>query len=889
MIKENPEITFIDEEENPEITFIDEEEKIDNANKSDAFKSIQKHISRNACFITSFFVPVGIMILLYILKNIYPFGDEMYLRSDCYHQYAPFLQEMYNKIHNGGSLLYSWNIGTGCDFMSLFAYYLASPLNWILLIIPGGHITEMVSFFVVLKTGFCGLTMAIYLSRHFNTKKISMTAPAIFYALSAYMAAYSWNIMWLDCLYLLPLVVLGIELLVNDETPFLYIISLGICVFSNYYIAIMICIYSLIYFFVLVLSTDVFYEGFISVIKKGLKFAVSSLIAGGLGMIMVLPAYFGLLSTASSDIKLPESIINYFSVLDMVSRSLMAVDASIFDPHNPNLYASVGVFLLLPLYFINKKIDSREKIAKGFLLGFFLLSFNTNVLNLVWHGFHYPNSLPARESFIYIFLVLTMCYEAMLNLKHVSKESVFKTMAGAIALILIIEKIYVEAETYEYYIIYLSIAFILIYTFLIRAYKKNLNNHGFIVYVLCVACIAESTINMNITGLGTTSRSAYLNDNANITAIVEHVKEQDSDLFYRIEKDIHRTKNDAAWNNYKGVSVFSSASSSALTALYKSLGFETSFNAYSFYGYTPLTSAILDVKYILSTKELESNESYDLASSIKDELYIYKNKYVLPLAFMVDKSFAGNFDNESNNPFYTQNSFVNAATDTLEIFHPLDFTSTGNNATINMFEDGDAYFYIDNRQLEKISVNITDAEGDVVLSKSFQLDKKPRICHLGLLENGYTVELSTEETNITHLNLYAYSLNHEELKSAFNELNSNGINITSFKDTDIKGEITASEDGLMFTSIPYDKGWTVYVDGKKVKTTPIKDAFLGFYLDSGSHTIEFKYFPPGLKKGMCLSTISLILLVAWMVYTKIKRKKEMEDPDLSDDFEFIEE
>ena len=330
-------------------------------------------------------------------------------------------------------------------------------------------------------------------------------------------------------------------MLIDDDYPFLYIISLGICVFSNYYIAIMICIYSLIYFFVYTFSTDVFYEGVISNLKKMVRFALASLISGGLGMIMVLPAYYGLLTTASSNIEFPDAVRNYFSVLDMVSRSLMNVDASIFDPHNPNLYASVGVFLLLPLYFMNKKIDSREKVAKASLMGFFLLSFNTNTLNFIWHGFHFPNSLPARESFIYIFLVLTMCYEAMLKLKYSSKNQIYGTIAGAIGLILLIEKLYVEPEVYEFYIIYTSLGFILIYAVLIRLYKNNIKKPGFVVYMLCVAVIGESALNMNVTGLGTTSRSAYISDNANITAILDHVKEQDDDLFYRTEKENHRS------------------------------------------------------------------------------------------------------------------------------------------------------------------------------------------------------------------------------------------------------------------------------------------------------------------------------------------------------------
>lgn len=78
----------------------------------------------------------------------------------------------------------------------------------------------------------------------------------MFYALSAYSAAYSWNIMWLDCIVLIPLIMLGLEKLVDENKCYLYCISLGLCIFTNYYISIMVCISVCLYFIVLMIAYD---------------------------------------------------------------------------------------------------------------------------------------------------------------------------------------------------------------------------------------------------------------------------------------------------------------------------------------------------------------------------------------------------------------------------------------------------------------------------------------------------------------------------------------------------------------------------------------------------------------------------------------------------------
>ena len=203
--------------------------------------------------IAAFFVPVAVLIILFAQRGIFPFGEECFLRTDMYHQYAPFFSEFQYKLKQGGSLLYSWDIGMGVNFSALYAYYLASPVNWLIILCPKKFIIEFMTILIMVKTGLCGVTFTWYLDHHFEKKHFVAGVFGIFYALSGYMAAYSWNIMWLDCIFLLPLILYGLEQLVQEKKGLFYCVTLGLSILSNYYISIMICIFMVMYVIVQVI------------------------------------------------------------------------------------------------------------------------------------------------------------------------------------------------------------------------------------------------------------------------------------------------------------------------------------------------------------------------------------------------------------------------------------------------------------------------------------------------------------------------------------------------------------------------------------------------------------------------------------------------------------
>ena len=194
-----------------------------------------------AVLVLSLLIPTIIMLALFVINRIYPFGDRSFLFSDMYHQYMPFFSELLHKVRGGESLSFSFNVGIGSNFLALFVYYLASPFHIFSLLVPESHLMEFMSYLIVLKIGLAGLTSYLYLKKHFQaedakdvgdapeslwTKKRGNDIGALFfscfYALSGFMAAYNYNIMWVDCVVLLPLIVLGLERLVKEGRGGLY-------------------------------------------------------------------------------------------------------------------------------------------------------------------------------------------------------------------------------------------------------------------------------------------------------------------------------------------------------------------------------------------------------------------------------------------------------------------------------------------------------------------------------------------------------------------------------------------------------------------------------------------------------------------------------------------
>lgn len=841
-----------------------QKEEVKTSNLHYVKEAFKEMLTGKPVFIFAFCIPIIILIAIYAMRGIFPFGEECYLRSDMYHQYCPFFSELWEKIRNGGSLEYSWDIGLGSNFIAIYGYYLSSPINWLTALFPQDSMIELMNIIILLKSGFASLTFTYYLCAHHKKIHVMAAAMGIFYALSGYLAAYSWNIMWLDCIVLLPLVILGLEKLVHEGKGLLYVIALGFTILSNYYIAIMVCASCVFYFIVIMVSQPVNKPTHYA--RGILNFIVYSLIAGGFAAAILLPEIYALGYTASGDFNFPDTLSRYFSFVTVISRHLVNTEVHTGLDHLPNIYCGVAVLLLFPLYIISKKVSRREKIAKVLLLIVFFTAFNLNIPNFVWHGFHFPNSLPCRQSFIYIFLLLTMCYDALRSIED-TKESRISAVFWGVALFLLYLGNAFTSEEITVETLYTSAIFIALYAGIMLVYKSKKTNRTITILMAFALMIIECTINTEYTGYSTTSRTLYLRDYDSVNKLLDNLEEED-DSFYRISKIYgYRSKNEGAWHNYKSGSVFSSTAYAHITKIYGQLGLEHSTNAYAVNGATPLVYSILNHKYFITSSKLAETPIMSLQAT-EDDMNLYRNEYTLPLGFMVPSELKEqwNYADETN-PFIVQNEFASLSTGVTDMFTPLDINANSFTTT----QDGYVFLRIGNTSCKTILVEYGTT------SKTYAGIGHGRTADLGWLPAGTEIRFSDYDETVYSLQGKAYQMNLDKYIEFYEALADEGLEVKEYDDTHIRGSITAHKDGMCFTSIPYDESFTLYVDGKETEFTSIGDAFIAFPLTAGSHDIELEYNARGFTSGIII-TIILGLLIAGFIAFRLIYKKEITEP-----------
>ncbi|MCF0141843.1 MAG: YfhO family protein [Parasporobacterium sp.] len=815
--------------------------------------------------VLAFVIPIVILLVIFVIRDLYPLGDSMYLRSDCYHQYAPFLKLFRRCLVEGSPLTYTWDIGLGTNLSSTYAYYLASPLNWFAVLFPENIIPEVMEGLIIIKTGLAGATTCWYLQRRFNSKSFIATAGGICFAMSSYMVAFSWNVMWVDCLVLLPLILYGVEQLVKKGRGTMYTVTLAIAILSNYYIAIMICIFLVLYFvYLLICERDGAKK--INVWLTIWRFAYRSLLAGMIAAITVVPAIMALSSTASGNFNFPSTLTVYFNLLEMIYHGYAYVEPTVLSGYIPNIYCLAGMFMLVPLYWLNTNISFKQRIGKTVLMLILFFSFALNIPTYIWHGFHFPNSLSSRESFLYIFLIICMAVQAMERIKEHRYALILGAYAAAIILGFGLSVLF--PDTLNEIELLMNALFLTLIMLWAVFTKQGKLPKTLLTVCLLIVVVAELGLNAEDKAFNTSSRSYYVDDNQDIDNLLNSINDAD---FYRVEKEDHRTKNDGTWSDYRSASVFSSTVTKGITDFYGDMGMESSTNSCSYYGATPVMSAILGVRYEI-TKD-ESNDRLQTFVSQSGDLKLYRSKYSLSPAFTVNPDITAEVNMDVKDPFEVQNDFLEAACDAADVFSKSANVS-GETINFTVGETGRLFVYITSKpekmhvKVERSSINIID--------KTYTDMKHPRILDLGDVQSGDNITITSEDDEVTSLTGKWSLMSYSAYESAMKNLESRQMELTYFDDTTVSGKVIADRDCCLFTSIPYDKGWTVKVDGEKAEIRSYYDAFILLDLDAGEHVIEFQYRAPGLLIGIIISLAGLIiLLLLIMADNKKNRKEEM--------------
>ena len=882
----------------------------------------------------SFLLPVGIMLIVFACLSIFPFGNRAVLILDMSGQYVYFFEQLRDVLLGNGSLIYSFERALGGEFFGTYTYYLASPLSSLITLFPKSMITEGIMTIMLLKCGFAGLSFSYYLDKTRKKNVFGFTMFSTMYALCAYATTYQSNTMWIDALIWLPLITLGIERIVKHGHFKLFVISLALTIWSNYYIGYMCCIFVALYFACYLFAhSNEEINGLnekLHRLKSLGRIALYSLVAILMAGVIICVAYYSLSFGKSEFQQNDFSPSLRFDISTLAIKLFPGSYDTVRDEGLPNIYCGLLMLIMLPVYYFSNKISAREKIFYSALCAIFLISFSINTVDLVWHGFQAPIWLNYRYSFMFSFVALIMAYRGFEHVKDMNGRFFFKVSLVLIATVIVLQKIvliprYVDGSLTEvmpdYEIIWLSIGFIVAYMLIFYFFKHPFKNKQ-LMSIILIACVgfealAATLLNWGdqISDVGWASRTKYTSFVSRLTVAMDQIEKSD-DSFFRTEKTVFRKPNDAFAINMRGVSEFNSTFNQGVISFLHKAGFLSRSQASKYFSGNEVIDSILGIKYVIGEGPNKEGIVTDSVSGLYspskvegENLIIYENPYVLPIAYGVNNGLKNYvFDEDIHSPFnYTEtllsqmlgvenanvftsckykasaldNCVENLSKTSTQYRRKSSDKSCAITFTVTAVRDGSIYMYFPSPYSTKASTYVNGKH----LADLFQGDAK-RMFNIGNFKKGDTVDVRLE---FNHSRLYFYNdysyfvqVNEESLKTATDTLKACGLNICEYSDTYFEGMLSAKEDMMVFTTIPYDKGWKIYVDGNKVESYMAVDAMLAFDITSGEHQIEMKYRPSELYIGLAISSMGIALFVLLIVLDNKKRKLMIQKQGLPD-------
>ena len=581
---------------------------------------------------------------------------------------------------------------------------------------------------------------------------------------------------------------------------------------------------------------------------------------------------------------------NIFDILVKQQFNCGAITNQSFDG-GVNLYCGLLSLYLLVIYFCMKEFSIWQKLKRAALLVFLLISFNNTWLNYIWHGFHDQFGIPNRFSFVYIFVVLYMAFEVIMNLKNIKFLHYFIPMGVLGGVLLYNEvgkEIFTDSDLLRVNILIVTAYFVFFVFAAAFEWKEQL-----VCTILLVAVSGELIYNAASSwgNNGQVDAGYYFSDESQMREAI--ASNSYDDTWHREELSKNKLVDENTYYNLPSIGVFGSTANGHAVTLLGKMGFYTAANEFLYNGSTPVTDSLFGVKYLYK----RSTDYYDHMFWFKDNvksIEVYENPYALSLGYLVsDKVYDWNY--QSGNIGYTLNDLIKCAAGTGPIFTNLPDSFTMSSDNCDTYWGGN-YDYHYTRTSEEGNVKVTlsykvDTDDPIFINATGtnfetmdvyvngELTNSGRLffqmMYAGPTNKGDTISVDFNYNSSAAAEEYitckAYSFNQQAFEDAYNVLSQNQIKVTEHSSSRIKGTINAATAGTIMTSVVADPGWSVYVDGKKQDTYEIGDAFLSFDMKQGKHTVELSYCPPGLKEGAVISAFSLVIFV--MIFLAKRKNK----------------
>lgn len=839
----------------------------------------------------SFLLPPAVLLAVYAVFGIAPFGEKSLLIMDLSDQYVEFYAGLRHMGRNG-DIFFSWGKAMGGNYTGVFAYYLSSPFSFLVLLFPQEQITMALLVMNLLKIGCAGFTFAVFLRKRFEQWNGIYLVFSMAYALLSYNIVYSMCLMWLDGVIWLPLVFAGTDDVLREKRPWLLFFSLSVLFLSNYYTSYMVVLAAILYFLMRYFAERAAPS---RRFPQKLGWCAGAVIgAAGLGAWLLVPTLCSLLQGKIGSAGNAQVQTFNFELSQLPAKFLPGVYDSITNSGLPSVFCGGMTMLLVVCFFVHPGFAGRERLCSGAVLTLFVVSFWVGPLDVVWHVFQVPNWFPYRYAFAFGFFMIYLAVRALFSLRTLPVK---RYIAAVLAWLIFCLGAYLLWNEHRAETVLVALLAGCVYAFLLLCLKwqKTKRTVAAVVATLVLCGATELFYNGSnlVAGLDRQfhykTEASYTDFLAQVQPLISAAKEDANGAFFRMEKDFERSKNDALGLGYNGITHYSSAYSRTVNSFLKSLGMSQAYFWDSYYGATPLTDALFSVRYLMMRGEV--CDWYSTVQSSGD-ITLYENPDVLSLAFAAD----GNADfTLTNDPFANQEALLKSAvpydgscwadvsdltmhsSDTLQTKQDGEtyFEKNGALPTVNYTfctaEAGPVYAYFTAPSASSCIVSVNGAVKGIHFTNETR-----RTVYLGRFDAGESVEVcfAMKSSTLTIADVFIRTLRESLLREQLQSLRSRQLSIESYSARHVLGTVTAEKDGFLFTSIPYDNGWNVKIDGIQTETFSVAETLLAVPIGQGAHVVEFSYKPMGLTMGILITVLTVLaLLVVFLCSLQRKRKK----------------
>ena len=828
-------------------------------------------------YFVSFIIPVIIMIGVYLSQGIYWNSDTSPLLGDGFHQYVIFDIALRNILHGNGSLFYTFTSGLGLNFYALSSYYLGSFLSPLVYFFDLTNMPDAVYLTTLLKFGLIGLSTYFSLNKLFQSiPKPLKLALSISYALMSFTVSQLEIKTWLDVFILIPLIITGLHLLITEKKFILYFTSLSILFIQNYYFGYMTALF-LIFWYLCQISWD-----FKTRKSSVLDFIITSFLAGMTSLIMTLPTLFDLQTHGEKLTEVTKFQTESSWYLDLFAKQFIGSFDTTKYGAIPMIFVGLLPFILTILFFTLKSIKFHVKLIYAIFFAFLIASFYIEALDLFWQGMHTPNMFLHRYAWIFSTLLIYTAAEVLNRLREIKiwnfLVSLFLVVTGFLA------TIYLKSH-YSFLTdlnILLTLEFLIVYSLLLLAVIKKFISVNLFAILISLFIMVEISLNASsqMDGIakewGFASRSAYSLDIPSIESFSTYI----GNSFTRTEKLQTQTGNDSMKFNYNGISQFSSVRNRSASSTLDKLGFKSSGTNLNlrYANNSILADSLFGIQYNISETPIDKYGFQDVYQ--KDNLTLYENQFSLPIAFASQSVYNDVKFNEHT--LDNQASFLNQlANVNFDYFSPIPHDKIENtndliSVTSSSNEDAAIQYQIEVPENSQVYLSFTNLhfsndkqkKVDILVNGEkniFTTDNAFSFFNLGYTKEKKTFNIHVNFPGNSQVSFESptfYRLDTQTFTEAIQKIKEQPVTVSTSKNK-VFATYDVQQDTSIFFTIPYDKGWSAYQDGKKIEIKQAQTGFMKVDVPKGKGTITLSFIPNGFITGAICSLTSLLLFVIY--------------------------